>query len=430
MMMVCKRGRTYRIEGFTGGKRVRLSLGTRTADHAHVLVNRIERALSEGSLCSLWPQLRAVLPPRTFHVLAALVDWAEPHEKPEPTWAELLAAFECWMAQRKALNKLQSSTAVRYRQSLSEFTLFLSGVNLSNLRDITRPVVESFKVWRAQRIMKQKFARGATSVALDVAILHKVFAYALEGEMIIKNPVKMEGRPGGEPTRGAQPFTGDELRRMRIHAGADLLIFLLLRHTGFRGSDAVGITWAEVHFDRREIERVTQKRRKLVVLPIHPELLFALEAEHARRKPNPTERVLLNPSTGGPLRRPRLYARTLALGKRAGVAHAHPHRFRDTLAVDLLCAGAEIYDVARTLGDTVETTDRHYAPFVPALRDRVRRIMEAGAGLESMSGTKPTHLNPNSSQVEENVAAGPISRILSALRRDGHSSGPRIAARL
>jgi hypothetical protein len=36
-------------------------------------------------------------------------------------------------------------------------------------------------------------------------------------------------------------------------------------------------------------------------------------------------------------------------------------------------------------------------------------------------------------QADENekfVAAGPVSRILSALRRDGHSSGPRITARL
>ena len=299
MMMVCKRGKTYRIEGFTGGKRVRLSLGTRSADHAHLVANRIERALSEGSLCSLWPQLRAVLPPRTFLVLAALVGWAEPHEKPEPTWAELSTAFECWMGQRMAINRLQSSTAERYQQTLREFTVFLAERNLSNLRDITRSVMESFKVWRTQRIMKRKFARGATSLALDAAILHKVFAYGMEAEMILRNPVKMEGRPGGEPTRGAQPFTGDELRRMRIHAGADLLIFLMLRHTGFRGSDAIGITWAEIQFDRREIERVTQKRRKLVVLPIHQELLFALEAEHARRNPKPTERVLLNPSTGG-----------------------------------------------------------------------------------------------------------------------------------
>ena len=170
MMMVYKRGRTYRIEGFTGGKRVRLSLGTRTADHAHVLVNRIERALSEGPLCSLWPQLRAVLPPQTFRILAALVGWVELPQKPDPTWAELSAAFECWMAQRMAINRLRSSTAERYRHTLREFTVFLAERNLSNLKDIARPTVEAFKGWRAQRIMKQKFARGATSLALNVEI--------------------------------------------------------------------------------------------------------------------------------------------------------------------------------------------------------------------------------------------------------------------
>jgi len=36
----------------------------------------------------------------------------------------------------------------------------------------------------------------------------------------------------------------------------------------------------------------------------------------------------------------------------------------------------------------------------------------------------------SSSEDEKVVAAGPVSRILSALRRDGHSSGPRITARL
>ena len=60
--------------------------------------------------------------------------------------------------------------------------------------------------------------------------------------------------------------------------------------------------------------------------------------------------------------------------------------------------------------------------------ERDRRLMETGNGLESMSDTKLTHSRPNSSKVEEKKAAGPVSRILSALQRDGHSSGPRIAA--
>jgi integrase len=125
------------------------------------------------------------------------------------------------------------------------------------------------------------------------------------------------------------------------------------------------------------------KRRKRVLLPIHQELFFALEVERDRRKPQLEDHVLLNPATSRPLTRPRLYQRVLALGRRAGVLDAHPHRFRDTFAVDMLARGASPYDVAKLLGDTVATIERHYAPFV---RERARRIMETGEGLE-ITGT-------------------------------------------
>lgn len=90
----------------------------------------------------------------------------------------------------------------------------------------------------------------------------------------------------------------------------------------------------------------------------------------------------------------------LALGKRAGVAGAHPHRFRDTLAVDMLSRGASPYDVAKMLGDTIETVERHYTPFVKELRDRVRNILETGTGIEEAAkmpsaAGKDTHGKPN-----------------------------------
>jgi integrase len=119
-----------------------------------------------------------------------------------------------------------------------------------------------------------------------------------------------------------------------------------------------------------------------VILPIHQELFLLLEIERERRNAQPEDRVLLNPANGRPLTRPRLYQRMLALGRRAGVLDSHPHRFRDTLAVDLLARGASSYDVAKLLGDTVDTIERHYAPFVKELRERARRIMESGEGLE------------------------------------------------
>ncbi|HEX3121447.1 MAG TPA: hypothetical protein VHP80_20275, partial [Candidatus Acidoferrum sp.] len=45
------------------------------------------------------------------------------------------------------------------------------------------------------------------------------------------------------------------------------------------------------------------------------------------------------------------------------------------------------YDVAKLLGDTVSTVEKHYAPFVKELRDRARRFMENGEGLEKEVGT-------------------------------------------
>ena len=78
-----------------------------------------------------------------------------------------------------------------------------------------------------------------------------------------------------------------------------------------------------------------------------------------------------------------------ASGKRAGVPDAHPHRFRDTLAVDMLSRGASPYDVAKVLADTIETVEKHYTPFVKELRERVRNILETGVGIEEAAKTAP-----------------------------------------
>ena len=80
----------------------------------------------------------------------------------------------------------------------------------------------------------------------------------------------------------------------------------------------------------------------------------------------------------------------LALGRRTEVLDAHSHRFRDSFAVDLLSRGASPYDVAKLLGDTVETIEKHHLPFVREMRERARRIMELGEGLE-ITGTQQAH---------------------------------------
>ncbi|MHB8499814.1 MAG: tyrosine-type recombinase/integrase [Candidatus Acidiferrales bacterium] len=361
--------------------RIRRPLGTRNSDAAHRVVGKLERALAEGAESSLWLELKQFLPQPTFWVFANVAGYKDPIVKPEPTWADLSTAFENELHRRVALDKLRESTAVRYRHTTREFKLFLEEKKVSKLQEISKPFVESFKVWRAARIRSRNFSRGATSLALDAAILHRIFAIGVEYEILERNPVRMEGRPGDVPERGAQPFSAGQLDKLKEVAGPDLFMFLLLRWTGMRGSDIVGLTWADIYFDRREIERITQKRRKPVIIPIHTELLFALENEFERRSPQPLEQVLPQTRERGRMTRPRLYQRCKAMGRRAGMEDAHPHRFRDTFAVDMLARGASPYDVAKLLGDEIATVEKHYAPFVRELRERVRALMESGEGL-------------------------------------------------
>jgi integrase len=398
-LCIVKRGKKYQISGSSSGKRIRISLGTANESCAADTKRNIENAITRGNDSQFWPELRRILPPQSFRTLAAIAGYKEPTVPVIPTWRDLRAAFMLQMNNRVAIGKLADSTRQRYEYTLKSFEEFLKNRCVTELPDINRPLIEAFKVFRHARITERKYSRSAGGLTLDVAILHIVFALAVEKEMIIKNPVKTEGRPGENPQGGGEPFTAEELSKLRKSAHEDLLLFLMLRWTGLRGSDAVTLTWSEVNFENNEVERVTQKRKKRVVVPLHPELLFALEAEYQQRNPVSSAPVLQNPKTGSVMTRPRLYQRMLALGRRAGVRNDHPHRFRDTLAVDMLAKGASPYDVAKTLGDTIATIEKHYTPFTKDLRERVRKILQNGEGIEKTFDSFASQLSRGKSNV-------------------------------
>ncbi len=65
------------------------------------------------------------------------------------------------------------------------------------------------------------------------------------------------------------------------------------------------------------------------------------------------------------------------LAKKAGVANAHLHRFRDTAAVTWLLAGMSIEDVAMLLGNTPRIVEKHYSPWVRERQDRLEAKLRA-----------------------------------------------------
>jgi integrase len=405
-------GKTYQVVGTYNHKDVRLSLGTEEKNVAIRRITKIESAVHAGADSLLWHELAETLPAKTLAFFAEPIGFKTSAQKlsSTATWRDLAQAFEIDM-QRRVDNKLRGasaeegvmseSTRMRYRFLLKQFGDFL-GTRMP-LAEITPATIVKFKNARFAAITGKKQSRGGSSVALDIAILHQIFSLAvkLKLESRFVNPIDLakESKPGKNPKNGARSFTSEELVRLRSsliwkHKGQkpidDSLVFLLLRWTGLRRSDAIRLRWEHVRFsqgDNGEIEIMTQKRGKLAVIPLSGELRQALEEERRKTSRQASlgvdDYVLLNPATSEPFTSAtRLTERCKALGDRAGVKRCTPHCFRDTFACDMLARGSGIYDVAKMLADAVETVEEYYAEFVPKARNAAQNLMDNGVGIE------------------------------------------------
>ena len=400
--------KTYSVVGTLNHERVRLSLGATEKNVAVRRITKIEKAVGEGPNSGLWVELAETLPEKTFAFFADRIGYVQ-HSPTKSvfTWQDLVDGYEIDM-QRRIDNKargagreegiLADSTRDRYRATIRQFGAFL-GNNLTPLVQITPALITKFKIQRQKDITALKQSRGGTSIALDIAVLHAMFAFAVEQKMISEKPIDLskESKPGKNPKNGARPFTGTELSKIREvvvfkQKGQPLIddthCFLILRWLGLRTSDAVNLRWEHVHFDRGvngEVEILTQKRSKVAIIPLSSELRDLLEDLYKVRNPRSDDRVLWNPDTKQPFTsRVRLSVRMKALCARAAVKGS-AHCFRDTFVADMLARGVSIYDVAQMVADTVETIEKHYAQFVPAARDAAQRKMDTGVGIEEQA---------------------------------------------
>jgi integrase len=114
---------------------------------------------------------------------------------------------------------------------------------------------------------------------------------------------------------------------------------------------------------RNRIFLYTQKTEVPVFIPLPPFVVDALNA-----CPRKSERYWFWTGIGSKETLAGNWRRTFQrLCKIAGVRNGHPHRFRDTLAVELLIEGVPMERVSVLLGhSSVKITERHYAPWVQA----------------------------------------------------------------
>jgi integrase/recombinase XerD len=228
-----------------------------------------------------------------------------------------------------------------------------------------------------------------------IQLLRRFFRFCIAAEWLEKNPALSLDHPKGRAisVRPKQPFDAQHLPEegpewkaimQEVRDQPKLLaLTLLMRSGGLRISDAVTFHRNRLMADG-SIFLYMSKTNEPVSVPVHPELRAALEVI----QPNAAGYYFWSGASEIATAADNWRVRFAQIFKRAGIQGGHPHRFRDTFAVDLLLRGVPIDQVSLLLGhSSVTVTERYYLAFVAARREQiansVRRAWADGTGAQN-----------------------------------------------
>lgn len=156
-----------------------------------------------------------------------------------------------------------------------------------------------------------------------------------------------------------KPFSAEELERIRkvCSSKRDIAIVDFLYSTGCRVSELVSINICDIDFANKE-GIVLGKGDKERTIYISEVAMMNLKEYLSSR--NDKNRALFIGRGGKRLSKTGVEALLRKLGKQANVDNVHPHRFRRTLATNLLNRGMSIQDVAQILGHSDLKTTQIY----------------------------------------------------------------------
>jgi integrase len=151
----------------------------------------------------------------------------------------------------------------------------------------------------------------------------------------------------------------------------ELAFVLVLRHTGLRIGDSSLLRTSQ--FSENRVHLYTAKSGSPVSVVIPPQLVSLLQS----LQPRGGYFFLRGDSTAMHTTAD-LWRRTIKrMCKAAKVNPDHPHRFRHTLAADLLTKGVSVEDVAAILGNPPAIVVKHYSQWIKGRQERLDAVVES-----------------------------------------------------
>ncbi len=282
---------------------------------------------------------------------------------------------------------LKASTQIKYRNALKQLGNFCRMRGIEEVRELT---MDNVDVFRATRALKP------VTAAKELQLLRQFCGFCMDRRWVPENVARRIRSPRNIKPNDVEPFAKGEIALIvdacqhigrssyeRLRARA---MVLTLRYTALRLGDVAMLARDRISRDgdRWRIFLRTEKSGKAVFLPIPFDMKAALDVCPVPRKGTPEGKWFFWNGITDELAMKGMMERTLrAVFKKSGVQRAHAHRFRHTLATELLGEGATCEDVADILGNSPAVIRKHYAKWSAARQARIDSLMEAvHAGVE------------------------------------------------
>jgi integrase/recombinase XerD len=275
---------------------------------------------------------------------------------------------------------LKFSTVRKYRNTLNHLKAFCIARRIDSIGELTTDHLDAFRAGRALKPI---------SSSKELQLIRQFCGFSFDRRWTNENVARRIKPPRNIKPNDVEPFTNAEVKAIikacdaigrgpyeRLRARA---MILTLRYAALRIGDVAMLNRDRLSREsgRWRIFLRTEKSGKPVFLPIPCELKDALDVVPAPRGAAEDCRCYFWNGVSSERTIKDIADRSLAaVFKASMVPHAHAHRFRHTLATELLGNGASFEEVADILGNSPEIVRKHYAKWSPARQSRIDDLMQ------------------------------------------------------
>lgn len=269
----------------------------------------------------------------------------------------------------KKIENLSENTLTTYLGVIRNFSRTI------NNKPFIYVTTDDIRMYLATKMIKNPDIKPS-SLDNERRFMKSFFNFLEEEGFITKNPINKIKKVKGKITERTA-FTSMEIEQIRqaCKNKMETAIVEVFLSTGFRNMEVVNIKLSDIDFEKKQI-RTIGKGNKIGYGYLNAKAILALKdyINNERNPKNEDEDTLFlreykrDNRLKGILKNSRNLDREplctgymglliRKLGKRAGVAHVHPHRFRRTVATMALKKGAGIEEVKELLRhEDIKTT--------------------------------------------------------------------------